>query len=42
GLKLEEQSIFIGSSGIGIDEVQRFYPNRHLTQGFFIARFRKV
>ncbi|NJE10933.1 RsmB/NOP family class I SAM-dependent RNA methyltransferase [Thermococcus sp. MAR1] len=42
GLKLEEQSIFIGSSGMGIDEVQRFYPNRHLTQGFFIARFRKV
>ncbi|NJE01975.1 RsmB/NOP family class I SAM-dependent RNA methyltransferase [Thermococcus sp. JdF3] len=42
GLKLEEQSPFIGSSGMGIDEVQRFYPNRHLTQGFFIARFRKV
>ena len=42
GLKLEEQSIFIGSPGIGIDGVQRFYPNRHLTQGFFIARFRKV
>ncbi|ASJ11369.1 RsmB/NOP family class I SAM-dependent RNA methyltransferase [Thermococcus thioreducens] len=42
GLKLEEQSIFIGSSGMGIDEVQRFYPNRHLTQGFFIAKFRKV
>ncbi|NJE04246.1 RsmB/NOP family class I SAM-dependent RNA methyltransferase [Thermococcus sp. MV11] len=42
GLKLEEQSLFIGSSGMGIDEVQRFYPNRHLTQGFFIARFRKV
>ncbi|ASA78418.1 RsmB/NOP family class I SAM-dependent RNA methyltransferase [Thermococcus sp. 5-4] len=42
GLKLEEQSIFIGSSGMDIDEVQRFYPNRHLTQGFFIARFRKV
>ena len=42
GLKLEEQSIFIGSPGIGIENVQRFYPNRHLTQGFFIARFRKV
>lgn len=44
GLKLEEQSLFIGSSGIGIEGgVQRFYPNRHLTQGgFFIARFRKV
>jgi len=42
GLKLEEQSLFIGSHGIGIDEVQRFYPNRHLTQGFFIAKLRKV
>ncbi|NJF25723.1 RsmB/NOP family class I SAM-dependent RNA methyltransferase [Thermococcus sp. Bubb.Bath] len=42
GLKLEEQSVFIGSHGIGIDNVQRFYPNRHLTQGFFIARLRKV
>jgi len=42
GLKLEEQSIFIGSSGMDIDDVQRFYPNRHLTQGFFIAKFRKV
>ncbi|QDA30407.1 RsmB/NOP family class I SAM-dependent RNA methyltransferase [Thermococcus indicus] len=42
GLKLKEQSIFIGSSGMGMDKVQRFYPNRHLTQGFFIARFRKV
>ncbi|ASJ01759.1 Sun/NOL1/NOP nucleolar protein [Thermococcus profundus] len=41
GLKLEEQSVFIGSHGIGVDDVQRFYPNRHLTQGFFIARFRK-
>ena len=42
GLKLDEQSVFIGSTGIGIDDVQRFYPNRHLTQGFFIARLRKV
>lgn len=42
GLKLEEQSVFIGSHGIGVDDVQRFYPNRHLTQGFFIAKFRKV
>ncbi len=42
GLKLEEQSVFIGSHGIDIDGVQRFYPNRHLTQGFFIARLRKV
>ena len=42
GLKLEEQGIFIGSHGIDIDGVQRFYPNRHLTQGFFIARLRKV
>jgi NOL1/NOP2/sun family putative RNA methylase len=42
GLRLEEQSVFIGSHGIGIDGVQRFYPNRHLTQGFFIARLRKV
>ncbi|WP_048150199.1 RsmB/NOP family class I SAM-dependent RNA methyltransferase [Palaeococcus ferrophilus] len=42
GLKLEEQSVFIGSHGIGVEDVQRFYPNRHLTQGFFIARFRKV
>ncbi|ASJ08150.1 Sun/NOL1/NOP nucleolar protein [Thermococcus siculi] len=42
GLKLEEQNLFIGSHGIGIENVQRFYPNRHLTQGFFIARFRKV
>jgi 16S rRNA C967 or C1407 C5-methylase (RsmB/RsmF family) len=42
GLKLEEQSLFIGSSGMGMDEVQRFYPNRHLTQGFFIAKLRKV
>ncbi|NJE46154.1 RsmB/NOP family class I SAM-dependent RNA methyltransferase [Thermococcus sp. GR7] len=42
GLKLEEQSLFIGSHGIGLDGVQRFYPNRHLTQGFFIAKLRKV
>ncbi|WP_297477159.1 RsmB/NOP family class I SAM-dependent RNA methyltransferase [Thermococcus sp.] len=42
GLKLEEQSIFIGSPGVGINDVQRFYPNRHLTQGFFIAKLRKV
>ncbi|ASJ06179.1 RsmB/NOP family class I SAM-dependent RNA methyltransferase [Thermococcus pacificus] len=42
GLKLEEQSVFIGSHGIDLDGVQRFYPNRHLTQGFFIARLRKV
>jgi NOL1/NOP2/sun family putative RNA methylase len=42
GLKLEEQSVFIGSPGIDIDDVQRFYPNRHLAQGFFIARLRKV
>lgn len=42
GLKLEEQEIFLGSEGIGIEKVQRFYPNRHLTQGFFIARLRKV
>lgn len=42
GLKLEKQKIFIGSHGIGIKEVQRFYPHRHLTQGFFIARLRKV
>ncbi len=42
GLKLEEQSPFIGSPGMGLDGVQRFYPNRHLTQGFFIAKFRKV
>ena len=42
GLKLEEQAVFIGSEGIEMEEVQRFYPNRHLTQGFFIARLRKV
>lgn len=42
GLKLEEQSIFIASPGIDIEGVQRFYPNRHLTQGFFIAKLRKV
>ncbi len=42
GLKLEEQSLFVGSHGMGLYEVQRFYPNRHLTQGFFIARLRKV
>ncbi len=42
GLKLERQSIFIGSPGIGIKEVQRFYPHKHLTQGFFIAKLRKV
>ncbi|WP_456423419.1 NOL1/NOP2/sun family putative RNA methylase [Thermococcus sp.] len=42
GLKLEEQAVFIGSEGIGLDKVQRFYPNRHLTQGFFIAKLRKV
>lgn len=42
GLKLEEQKIFIGSPGIGIKEVQRFYPHKHKTQGFFIARLRKV
>ncbi|AIF70375.1 nol1-nop2-sun family nucleolar protein III [Palaeococcus pacificus DY20341] len=42
GLKLEEQKLFIGSPGIGIKEVQRFYPHKHLTQGFFIAKLRKV
>lgn len=42
GLKLEEQSVFIASHGIDIEGVQRFYPNRHLTQGFFIAKLRKV
>ncbi|WP_457751948.1 PUA domain-containing protein [Thermococcus sp.] len=42
GLKPEEQSIFVGSHGIGMDDVQRFYPNRQLTQGFFIAKLRKV
>jgi len=42
GLKLEEQSLFVGSHGIDVDGVQRFYPNRHLTQGFFIAKLRKV
>ncbi|WP_175059982.1 RsmB/NOP family class I SAM-dependent RNA methyltransferase [Thermococcus sp. 2319x1] len=42
GLKLEEQKIFIGSPGLGIKEVQRFYPHKHLTQGFFIAKLRKV
>ncbi|WP_297510073.1 RsmB/NOP family class I SAM-dependent RNA methyltransferase [Thermococcus sp.] len=42
GLKLEEQPLFIASHGIGLDNVQRFYPNRHMTQGFFIARLRKV
>ncbi len=42
GLKLEEQSIFIASHGINMEGVQRFYPNRHLTQGFFIAKLRKV
>lgn len=42
GLKLEKQSIFIGSPGMGIKEVQRFYPHKHLTQGFFIAKLRKV
>jgi NOL1/NOP2/sun family putative RNA methylase len=42
GLKLEDQGLFIGSEGIRLDMVQRFYPNRHLTQGFFIAKLRKV
>ncbi|HII61645.1 RsmB/NOP family class I SAM-dependent RNA methyltransferase [Pyrococcus horikoshii] len=42
GMKLEEQSIFIGSPGIGMNKVQRFYPHKHLTQGFFIAKLRKV
>ena len=42
GLRLEGQKIFIGSPGLGISEVQRFYPHRHLTQGFFIAKLRKV
>ncbi|WP_010479869.1 RsmB/NOP family class I SAM-dependent RNA methyltransferase [Thermococcus zilligii] len=42
GLKLEEQPLFIASPGIGIEGVQRFYPNRHMTQGFFIAKLRKV
>ncbi|WP_461865956.1 NOL1/NOP2/sun family putative RNA methylase [Thermococcus sp.] len=42
GLKLEEQDIFIGSNGIGFNSVQRFYPHRHMTQGFFIAKLRKV
>lgn len=42
GLKFEEQSVFIASHGIDMEGVQRFYPNRHLTQGFFIAKLRKV
>ncbi|AMM53174.1 RsmB/NOP family class I SAM-dependent RNA methyltransferase [Pyrococcus kukulkanii] len=42
GMKLEEQSLFIGSPGIGLEKVQRFYPHKHLTQGFFIAKLRKV
>ncbi|ALM75996.1 RsmB/NOP family class I SAM-dependent RNA methyltransferase [Thermococcus barophilus] len=42
GLRLEKQSFFIGSLGIGLKEVQRFYPHKHLTQGFFIAKLRKV
>lgn len=42
GLKVEEQSVFIASHGIDMEGVQRFYPNRHLTQGFFIAKLRKV
>lgn len=42
GMRLEEQSLFIGSPGIGMDKVQRFYPHKHLTQGFFIAKLRKV
>lgn len=42
GLKLEKQSIFIGSPGMGIKEVQRFYPHKHLTQGFFIAKLSKT
>jgi len=42
GLKLEEQKLFIGSLGIGINKAQRFYPHKHKTQGFFIARLRKV
>ncbi|MDK2870588.1 MAG: methyltransferase [Pyrococcus sp.] len=42
GLKLEEQKLFIGSPGIEINKVQRFYPHKHKTQGFFIARLRKV
>ncbi|MDK2913248.1 MAG: hypothetical protein PWQ79_163 [Thermococcaceae archaeon] len=42
GLKVEEQSVFIASHGIDMESVQRFYPNRHLTQGFFIAKLRKV
>jgi len=42
GLKLERQSIFIASHGIGVHEVQRFYPHKHLTQGFFIAKLRKA
>ncbi|WP_324735000.1 RsmB/NOP family class I SAM-dependent RNA methyltransferase [Thermococcus sp. SY098] len=42
GLRLEKQSFFIGSPGIGLKEVQRFYPHKHLTQGFFIAKLRKV
>jgi NOL1/NOP2/sun family putative RNA methylase len=42
GLKLVEHEFFIGSHGMGLEGVQRFYPNRHLTQGFFIAKLRKV
>ncbi|WP_456367470.1 PUA domain-containing protein [Thermococcus sp.] len=42
GMKLEEQNVFIASPGIDLPGVQRFYPNRHLTQGFFIAKLRKV
>lgn len=42
GLKPVEPEFFIGSHGMGLEGVQRFYPNRHLTQGFFIAKLRKV
>ena len=43
-LKLVEQSIYIGSSGemlknLNSGLLQRFYPDIHKTSGFFIAKF---
>ncbi|RLF22486.1 MAG: RsmB/NOP family class I SAM-dependent RNA methyltransferase [Thermoprotei archaeon] len=45
GMRLVEQSIILGSEGLEIvehhDRLQRFYPHRHDTPGYFIALLEK-
>ena len=40
---LERQKPFLGSSGLkGLDRCQRFYPNLHECNGYFIAKLRRL